>query len=270
MVAASSPPPPSLSLFPFPTLSQFPLCCQKKNMASIHQPLFFRAGSPLRAYLQRKRPEDNFGIGQPTTLKKILDSLKPIIKEERLYDARNASILLGDLEFEVAMGMKALHLCELRDQVMKQMVPFPTTPVLPPNTKFHVKEDFLAVLHCVPEVSKEKRVFTYKELLRHLSTYLLNNKEGLFDLRNVKICHCENDPLGTAFGVKAFHRSQVLPLLRTQLLPFPQVLPQPPVEEQQQQQQQQQPYQGPFRLRDNKRKRFIPKKIDPKSRLFHL
>jgi len=42
-----------------------------------------------------------------------------------------------------------------------------------------------------------------------LSRYLMLNKDRLFDLRNIQICFVENDPLGVAFGVKAFARSQV-------------------------------------------------------------
>ncbi len=35
------------------------------------------------------------------------------------------------------------------------------------------------------------------------------NKDRFFDLRNIRIALVENDPLGEAFGVKAFARSQV-------------------------------------------------------------
>lgn len=34
-------------------------------------------------------------------------------------------------------------------------------------------------------------------------------KEKFFDLRNIRIALVEDDPLGEAFGVKAFARSQV-------------------------------------------------------------
>jgi hypothetical protein len=42
-----------------------------------------------------------------------------------------------------------------------------------------------------------------------LSSYLKLNKNKFFDLRNIRICFVENDPLGVAFGVKAFARTQV-------------------------------------------------------------
>jgi hypothetical protein len=42
-----------------------------------------------------------------------------------------------------------------------------------------------------------------------LSKYIMANKDKFFDLRNIRIALVENDPLGEAFGVKAFARSQV-------------------------------------------------------------
>ena len=46
-------------------------------------------------------------------------------------------------------------------------------------------------------------------MTRYLSTYILTYKEKLFDERNIKVALCAEDPLGKAFGVKAFHRTQV-------------------------------------------------------------
>jgi hypothetical protein len=48
----------------------------------------------------------------------------------------------------------------------------------------------------------------------------LDNKDRFFDNRNIKIAHVETDPLGIAFNVKVFHRTQVTTLLRNQLIPF--------------------------------------------------
>jgi len=37
----------------------------------------------------------------------------------------------------------------------------------------------------------------------------MNNKDILFDLRNIRVALVENDLLGAAFGVRAFARCQV-------------------------------------------------------------
>ena len=45
------------------------------------------------------------------------------------------------------------------------------------------------------------------------------NKKKFFDTRNFKLAMVQDDPLGEAFGVNAFHRCQVENLLRGQLTP---------------------------------------------------
>ena len=46
-------------------------------------------------------------------------------------------------------------------------------------------------------------------MTKHLSHYILTRKERFFDDRNIKVALCDGDPLGVAFGVRAFHRTQV-------------------------------------------------------------
>jgi hypothetical protein len=62
----------------------------------------------------------------------------------------------------------------------------------------------------VEGVDREQSVFTYAELVRHLSSYILKHKDSFFDPRNISVALCgTTDPLGVAFGVTAFHRSQI-------------------------------------------------------------
>ncbi len=65
-----------------------------------------------------------------------------------------------------------------------------------------------------------KEVFTYGEIIGLLSAYILRKKSHLIDGRNIPVVMCEDDQLGKAFDVKAFHRGQVIRLLRTQLIPY--------------------------------------------------
>ena len=87
------------------------------------------------------------------------------------------------------------------------------------NGRFYVKPHFLRVLRKVAGVDKSQILFTYKEVTSYLSQYILDNKDRFFDDRNIKIAHVEQDILGIAFNVKAFHRTQVTTLLRNQLIP---------------------------------------------------
>ena len=91
---------------------------------------------------------------------------------------------------------------------------------IPPEMRFFVKGKFRKVLDCLADVPREKAVFTYEELTRHLSAYILSRKRKFFDERNIKVAMVENDPLGEAFDVRAFHRTQVTSLLRAQLIPY--------------------------------------------------
>ena len=87
------------------------------------------------------------------------------------------------------------------------------------DTKFKVRPGFLKVLHSLPTVPEHQTVFEYQEISKILSQYILANKNKFFDYRNNKAVMCDGDILGDAFGVRSFHRSQVMTLLRLQLIP---------------------------------------------------
>jgi hypothetical protein len=102
------------------------------------------------------------------------------------------------------------------------------------DTKYRLKPLFLAVAHSIEGADTSKAIYTYEEVraaIWHgitfhppqvtlmLSKYILSKKDTLFDPRNIKLAIVEDDPLGHAFGVKAFHRCQVNALLRSQLIP---------------------------------------------------
>lgn len=87
------------------------------------------------------------------------------------------------------------------------------------NAKFTLKPKFLTVVQSVPGTNPTKTVFTYEEVTLLLSKYILSRKNEIFDPRNIKLALVQNDPIGDAFGVRAFHRCQVNNLLRSQLIP---------------------------------------------------
>jgi len=87
------------------------------------------------------------------------------------------------------------------------------------NAKFTLKPKFLKVVRSVPGTDQAKTVFTYEEVTLLLSKYILSRKDAIFDPRNIKLALVAKDPIGDAFGVRAFHRCQVNNLLRSQLIP---------------------------------------------------
>lgn len=202
-------------------------------------PRRFKNDAKLHPFLAIKAP-DMIQLNKVNyTLFTVLSAMRSLISNERLYDPNNTTVIICSLELEAALGMKSLHVTEVRDVVLTQMevlypgllASIPDNPAdnnralaqqhgrFDVNGRFYVKPHFLRVLRMVNEVDKSQQVFSYKEVTSYLSQYILDNKDRFFDDRNIKIAHVENDPLGIAFNVKAFHRTQVTTLLRNQLIP---------------------------------------------------
>lgn len=218
-------------------------------------PRKFVEGSALKHYLAIQDPERKFLLKTVTTLEEVMLSLMGIISKEKLYDPSNTSIIMCDVALEMALNMKALHQSELRELVCRQLIstssaadptlslsssssssgpvsisqtkkrPHTTvvnhSAILSYDQKFELRPQFHAVLSTMPEFDKHRHIFEYGELTKHLSRYIIRNKNRLFDKRNIKVCLVHGDLLGEAFGVRAFHRCQVSRLLRAQLIEAP-------------------------------------------------
>ena len=78
--------------------------------------------APLKQYLILKLDDMNISDRNDFYLNEILTYLKDIMSKERLYDPNNTSLVLCDKSLEKALDMKALHLCQVRDVVCKQLV----------------------------------------------------------------------------------------------------------------------------------------------------
>ena len=180
------------------------------------------------------------------TLIEIFIILKKIIREEKLFDQTNPSIVMCSPELEEAINVKALHVTQIRNYVLSQLTPTQITvpnifqatnegidarndvhptPVthslnthLMNDSKFLLKPRFLNVLRSVHGCDQTKTIFTYQEVLSLFSLYILSRKDEIFDHRNIELALVENDPIGGVFGVKVFHRCQVNKLLSSQLI----------------------------------------------------
>ena len=180
------------------------------------------------------------------TLIEIFIILKKIIREEKLFDQTNPSIVMCSPELEEAINVKALHVTQIRNYVLSQLTP---TQITVPNifqvinegidvrndahptaftnsikthfvnnSKCLLKPSFLNVLRSVHGCDQTKTIFTYQEVLSLFSLYILSRKDEIFDHRNIELALVENDPIGGVFGVKVFHRCQVNKLLSSQLI----------------------------------------------------
>ena len=215
-----------------------------------YMPRRFEAHSKLQRYLAYNCPEFVTIKKRDYNLYEILLALKKMIASKKMYDPQNPTVILCDEHLEDALNVKALHVSDVRDYIIRQLplieeeektencncqyhgVPgsyrLPSwgsaaataviaresiTPNFDLEASYLVKPGLLKVLHAVQGVNPEQRVFRYRELSALLSAYILSKKDVLFDARNIKIAMVENDDLGKAFGVKAFARCQVTSLL---------------------------------------------------------
>ena len=209
----------------------------------------FKEGSSLKSYISKIRHKEKLFY----TLGEILAIIKNVIREERMFDYRNPSVILCTTELEQALDRKALHVAEVRNVIMDQieeedslkiygstnMIPesrgnlqlenprhartmcVATNIITHEDAKFRLKPLFLVVVQSIEGMDQRQTIFKYKEIAQLLSRYILSKKDIFFDYRNVKVAIVKGDPLGDAFGVSAFHKCQFNTLLRSQLIPIP-------------------------------------------------
>ena len=220
----------------------------------------FNPSSKLKSFLVTKTGVEKTYY----SLMEVLTLLKEIIRGEGLFDPTNPSIILCSQDLEEALNVKAIHVAEIRDLVLHQVTRIPdrslrgglwlfatpseqnlrTLPVPAVHTlriirtvdvspvlftdkdaEFTLKPKFLQVIRSVPGVDQTKTIFTYEDTTCLFSKYILSRKDVIFDPRNIKVALVAEDPIGEAFGVRAFHRCQVNNLLRSQLTPVSRVCP---------------------------------------------
>ena len=222
-----------------------------RNRNLLYTMFKFKKDAPLQQFIHNitKVQKNNYSLAE------ILTILKDVISQEKMFDERNPSVIICSNQLETALNQRALHVTEVRNIVINQLErleaqcqqdsrhssqrinssqPRGNLQTAPPilvhtgitsatqtnkGSKFQLRPLFLEVVRTVPGVNPKQTVFTYEEITSILSKYILSRKKTLFDKRNIKLALVENDPLGKAFNVAAFHRCQVHSLLRTQLMP---------------------------------------------------
>lgn len=97
---------------------------------------------------------------------------------------------------------------------------FESAPRPDKDATFKLTERFLYFIRNHTLVDQDKTIFTFDEICHLLQSYILSDKQKYFDMRNIRICIVKDDPLGDALNVSYFHRSQIVLLLRQQLIPF--------------------------------------------------
>ena len=146
-------------------------------------------------------------------------------------------MVLCSPELEEILGRKALLSNQLTDSIMNQ-VAFPMNYMMRPingdcphlefsqesslfrrissiatqdKTLFELKPKFLEVIKNVSR--KSQKHFTITEITRLLEKYIHHRQDKIIDLRNPTVALVSEDPLGEAFELQAFHRSQLRSLM---------------------------------------------------------
>ena len=188
------------------------------------------------------------------TLLDLLNFIKNFVSENNMFDPQNPTIIILDGEMEEALGIKALHVEELREMVVTHLFSvtgdmprirswfqpemcwapqvttdlpnltglyLPHPPVASDNHDYIVDNNLRQVLGELnlgkPKVHEEGLTYKVRVVLCGVSSYILAKKTLLFDDRHKFVCLVMNDPLGTALEVGAFHRCQLAALVMRKL-----------------------------------------------------
>ena len=211
---------------------------QHQNL-SLHTKFKLKAYSPLKIYMYKETKSDRevYALGE------ILEVIKQTVKQENLLDSQNESIIFCSQALIAVLGMSALHISQVRGQILPQLEKLPDqdemaepasgSPQYPRKIPsrdqlFFLKPDLLKIIHTMAshdEEIKHQLKFTFQKVRELIVKFILSNKESFFDTRNIKVAIVKNSPLGKALGVQAFHHSQLSDLVMKNLVPASPLLP---------------------------------------------
>jgi len=189
----------------------------------------FKNISKLHNYLRIKKPNEGWIA---FTLQAVLDIILSIIYKEKKICPTNPKIIICGPNLTIALNTPALHLNQLKEYVLKQLIYIsppqhlphykykPKTEVLPSSPFDRTKYNLLP-LHCtisrrlrqtfltLPNFPKHQYTLTYSQICSFISSYIITNQHRFIDNRNKYLCIINNDVLQKAFKVKAFHQCQL-------------------------------------------------------------
>ena len=85
--------------------------------------------------------------------------------------------------------------------------------------EFRLRPRYEATLASLARFPANRTLYKYREIKMWTHQYLFTHQNRLFDQRNRNVALVAADPMGRAFGVRAFHRRQLVALMQQQLLP---------------------------------------------------
>ena len=143
--------------------------------------------------------------------------------------------MLCSAELEIALNVCSFHLDQISNYIMPQVFQggMFTTCLLPVQiyyidplvlspfygdklTQFMIQPSCFKLLYRF--IKSDKKIFSHFQICNFFSCFLIQEKDRLFDSRNIFVANIENHPLQQIFKVKAFHRKQIKDLIFKQLI----------------------------------------------------
>ena len=229
------------------TSTEGPIITRQGGRSLLESVFKFKDASKLCKFIEKKG-----GISKPLfTLAEIITIIKETVMREGLYDERNPPLIMCSEELESAINMKALHSSEMLSIVLRQLQIITNEEFLerycqdlvgssrPTSTNhladftsntthrliglplgnFTCKPEFLNIVQPMLKAEKDKKVFTFKEIVSLFIEHVMSHKAKFIDPRNPKVAIIKGDPLESVFQVSAFHSCQTTYFVRRQLIP---------------------------------------------------
>ena len=186
--------------------------------------------SPLETFLEAQAGQ---AINNKTfTLGEVLAVIKEVVIKNNLFDPANDTIVLCSEKLEAVLNMKALHIKQVKSQILPQMTRLPnqleiikeckpsSSPKICDKDKFFIPPK-LANIILPAEKGKFQplKKLKFMEILKYTTMYIKEAECKLFDSRNKDVAIIKDDPLGEALGLQAFHRFQLVNILKRLLIP---------------------------------------------------
>jgi hypothetical protein len=168
----------------------------------------FKETSKLKDFIFKYKPSFN---ASEFTLGDIMKVFNDIIIENKLIDPNNTSMIICSPDMQNVLDRRATYFAELKNLVcFNHLVRVSGKKV----NKFHLSRNLLQVFKTLDSFQYNRSGYVYVDICQWLSQYIINNNNKLMDPQNIRVVLCQNDLLGKAFKVKAFHRTQVTRFLR--------------------------------------------------------
>lgn len=216
----------------------------------------FKQNSKLKVYLNKKFPTEVKNDKKEYTMLRILQLIEQIVNTEKLYDKTNPYIILCDDDLGFALNVHGTLTADTYEYIEKQFKPRRKSSINVKAYRGVESYDHLATLRTPKWASttataiqafkvtlsstsehtrfkpkqklktfmteqlkrKPKDTYTIKEIVTEIVQYIKQHEQEMIFKPNPKLILIKDTPLGTALAVNSMDLSQIIHLVRHQLI----------------------------------------------------